>query len=137
MDSYGCLRQSHSREPDRAVAVILVHAGTQMLFQAGSMLKCIYSACYCCFFLGLGSFKVLCGKEVQKWKENVEMSGLFPCFSMQGLMFGYATDETEECMPLTLLLAHKLTASIKALERNGTWPWVRPDGKTQVRNIVV
>uniref|UniRef100_A0A8B9Z2W0 S-adenosylmethionine synthase n=1 Tax=Buteo japonicus TaxID=224669 RepID=A0A8B9Z2W0_9AVES len=50
----------------------------------------------------------------------------------QGLMFGYATDETEECMPLTLLLAHKLTASIKALERNGTWPWVRPDGKTQV-----
>ncbi|NXA64713.1 METK1 synthase, partial [Mohoua ochrocephala] len=50
----------------------------------------------------------------------------------QGLMFGYATDETEECMPLTVLLAHKLTASIRALERNGTWPWVRPDGKTQV-----
>ncbi|XP_027508853.1 S-adenosylmethionine synthase-like isoform X2 [Corapipo altera] len=50
----------------------------------------------------------------------------------QGLMFGYATDETEECMPLTILLAHKLTASIRALERNGTWPWVRPDGKTQV-----
>ncbi|NXF06957.1 METK2 synthase, partial [Smithornis capensis] len=50
----------------------------------------------------------------------------------QGLMFGYATDETEECMPLTILLAHKLTASIRALERNGTWPWLRPDGKTQV-----
>ncbi|KAM6033325.1 S-adenosylmethionine synthase-like [Chlamydotis macqueenii] len=50
----------------------------------------------------------------------------------KGLMFGYATDETEECMPLTVLLAHKLTARIKALERNGTWPWVRPDGKTQV-----
>ncbi|XP_027600961.1 S-adenosylmethionine synthase-like [Pipra filicauda] len=50
----------------------------------------------------------------------------------QGLMFGYATDETEECMPLTILLAHKLTAAIRALERNGTWPWVRPDGKTQV-----
>ncbi|KAF1515095.1 S-adenosylmethionine synthase isoform type-2, partial [Eudyptula minor] len=50
----------------------------------------------------------------------------------QGLMFGYATDETKECMPLTVLLAHKLTARIKALERNGTWPWVRPDGKTQV-----
>uniref|UniRef100_A0A8C9G4N2 methionine adenosyltransferase n=1 Tax=Pavo cristatus TaxID=9049 RepID=A0A8C9G4N2_PAVCR len=49
----------------------------------------------------------------------------------QGLMFGYATDETEECMPLTVLLAHKLTARIKDLERNGTWPWVRPDGKTQ------
>ncbi|NXF37384.1 METK2 synthase, partial [Nyctibius bracteatus] len=50
----------------------------------------------------------------------------------QGLMFGYATDETEECMPLTVLLAHKLTARIKALGWNGTWPWVRPDGKTQV-----
>ncbi|XP_068278646.1 S-adenosylmethionine synthase-like isoform X2 [Nyctibius grandis] len=50
----------------------------------------------------------------------------------QGLMFGYATDETEECMPLTVLLAHKLIARIKALGRNGTWPWVRPDGKTQV-----
>ncbi|XP_074985063.1 S-adenosylmethionine synthase-like [Caretta caretta] len=50
----------------------------------------------------------------------------------QGLMFDYATDETEECMPLTILLAHKLNAKIKALERNGTWPRVRPDGKTQV-----
>ncbi|XP_019372696.1 PREDICTED: S-adenosylmethionine synthase-like isoform X2 [Gavialis gangeticus] len=50
----------------------------------------------------------------------------------QGLMFGYATDETEECMPLTILLAHKLNAKIKAMERSGTWPWVRPDGKTQV-----
>ncbi|XP_053889192.1 S-adenosylmethionine synthase-like isoform X2 [Malaclemys terrapin pileata] len=49
----------------------------------------------------------------------------------QGLMFGYATDETEECMPLTILLAHKLNAKIKALERNGTWAWIRPDGKTQ------
>lgn len=47
-------------------------------------------------------------------------------------MFGYATDETEECMPLTILLAHKLNAKIKAMERSGTWPWVRPDGKTQV-----
>lgn len=83
MDSYGCLRQSHSREPDRAVAVFLVHADTQMLFQAGYMSKYIHSACYCCLFLGLGSFKVLCGKDrLQKWKENVEMSGLFPCFSM-------------------------------------------------------
>uniref|UniRef100_A0A452HKB1 S-adenosylmethionine synthase n=1 Tax=Gopherus agassizii TaxID=38772 RepID=A0A452HKB1_9SAUR len=48
------------------------------------------------------------------------------------LMSGYATDETEECMPLTILLAHKLNAKIKALERSGTWPWIRLDGKTQV-----
>uniref|UniRef100_A0A674HSM8 methionine adenosyltransferase n=1 Tax=Taeniopygia guttata TaxID=59729 RepID=A0A674HSM8_TAEGU len=51
-----------------------------------------------------------------------------------GLMLGYATDETKECMPLAVLLAHKLIASIRALEWNGTWPWVRPDGKTQVSN---
>nr|XP_056704359.1 S-adenosylmethionine synthase-like isoform X1 [Euleptes europaea] len=50
----------------------------------------------------------------------------------QGLMFGYATDESEECMPLTILLAHKLNAKLKSLERDGTLPWLRPDGKTQV-----
>ncbi|MFT7815706.1 S-adenosylmethionine synthase-like [Arapaima gigas] len=50
----------------------------------------------------------------------------------QGLMFGYATDETEECMPLTILLAHKLNAKMKMLSRNGECPWIRPDSKTQV-----
>ncbi|KAG7512664.1 S-adenosylmethionine synthase-like [Solea senegalensis] len=50
----------------------------------------------------------------------------------QGLMFGYATDETDECMPLTIVLAHKLNAKIAELRRNGTLPWLRPDSKTQV-----
>ncbi|XP_035764653.1 S-adenosylmethionine synthase-like, partial [Neolamprologus brichardi] len=50
----------------------------------------------------------------------------------QGLMFGYATDETEECMPLTIVLAHKLNAKLAELRRNGTVPWLRPDSKTQV-----
>ncbi|XP_067114273.1 methionine adenosyltransferase II, alpha-like [Osmerus mordax] len=50
----------------------------------------------------------------------------------QGLMFGYATDETEECMPLTILLAHKLNVRIKELSLNGECPWIRPDSKTQV-----
>ncbi|XP_072916768.1 S-adenosylmethionine synthase [Hemitrygon akajei] len=50
----------------------------------------------------------------------------------QGLMFGYATDETEECMPLTIVLAHKLNAKMAELRRNGTLPWLRPDCKTQV-----
>jgi len=48
-------------------------------------------------------------------------------------MFGYATDETEECMPLTLVLSHKLSARLHALRRDGTLPWVRPDSKSQVR----
>ncbi|KAM4607378.1 S-adenosylmethionine synthase isoform 1-T1 [Polymixia lowei] len=50
----------------------------------------------------------------------------------QGLMFGYATDETEECMPLTIVLAHKLNSKMAELRRNGTIPWLRPDSKTQV-----
>uniref|UniRef100_A0A8C4DEN4 S-adenosylmethionine synthase n=1 Tax=Dicentrarchus labrax TaxID=13489 RepID=A0A8C4DEN4_DICLA len=50
----------------------------------------------------------------------------------QGLMFGYATDETEECMPLTIVLAHKLNSKMAELRRNGTITWLRPDSKTQV-----
>jgi len=50
----------------------------------------------------------------------------------QGLMFGYATDETEECMPLTVVLSHQLNAKIAALRRSGELPWARPDTKTQV-----
>lgn len=50
----------------------------------------------------------------------------------QGLMFGYATNETEECMPLTVVLSHQLNQKISELRNNGTFPWVRPDTKTQV-----
>nr|CAI5849719.1 unnamed protein product [Callosobruchus analis] len=51
---------------------------------------------------------------------------------IQGLMFGYATDETEECMPLTVVLAHKLNQRISELRRSGEFWWARPDSKTQV-----
>merc|ERR1719317_1685621 len=50
----------------------------------------------------------------------------------QGLMFGYATDETEELMPLTCTLAHRLNHKLSELRRNGEMPWLRPDSKTQV-----
>ncbi|KAK0523942.1 methionine adenosyltransferase sam2 [Tilletia horrida] len=50
----------------------------------------------------------------------------------QGIMFGYATDETPEFMPLTILLAHKLNAALAVARRNGTLGWLRPDSKTQV-----
>uniref|UniRef100_A0A8C5I3G0 S-adenosylmethionine synthase n=1 Tax=Gouania willdenowi TaxID=441366 RepID=A0A8C5I3G0_GOUWI len=50
----------------------------------------------------------------------------------QGLMFGYATDETEECMPLTIMLAHKLNSKMAELRRDGHIHWLRPDSKTQV-----
>ncbi|KAG7167918.1 S-adenosylmethionine synthase-like [Homarus americanus] len=50
----------------------------------------------------------------------------------QGLMFGYATDETDVCMPLTVVLAHRLNQKIAELRRDGTLWWARPDSKTQV-----
>jgi len=50
----------------------------------------------------------------------------------QGIMFGYATDETEEKMPLTLLLAHKLNQELARLRKTEEEAWIRPDSKTQV-----
>ncbi len=51
----------------------------------------------------------------------------------QGLMFGYATDETFECMPLTVQLSHALNSKLAELRRNGQLDYLRPDSKTQVR----
>ncbi len=50
----------------------------------------------------------------------------------QGIMFGYATDETKEKLPLTILLAHKLNKAMADARRSGELPWLRPDTKTQV-----
>ncbi|CCM00533.1 uncharacterized protein FIBRA_02567 [Fibroporia radiculosa] len=50
----------------------------------------------------------------------------------QGIMFGYATDETPEYMPLTLVLAHRLNEAMAVARRSGLLPWLRPDSKTQV-----
>ncbi|EJS42193.1 sam2p [Saccharomyces arboricola H-6] len=50
----------------------------------------------------------------------------------QGIMFGYATDETPEGLPLTILLAHKLNMAMADARRDGSIPWLRPDTKTQV-----
>lgn len=50
----------------------------------------------------------------------------------QGIMFGYATDETDEAMPMSHLLATKIGYQLTKVRKDGTLPWLRPDGKTQV-----
>ena len=50
----------------------------------------------------------------------------------QGMMFGFATDETEELMPAPIVFAHRLTQALARARRSGAVPWLRPDGKSQV-----